>query len=135
MFVPRQIYRRRDLHHQFGGQQQGGVSTPAQFPADAFPSNAGSMSREPSPIQLVPCPVPANDGLRLDEGQRRRFMASRYAGLVVIVSALALMVLKAILPSFDQNGTRPQRMTVNCLWPVSLSSFTTGCIVCGPSCS
>jgi len=32
MFVPRQIYRRRDLHHQFGGQQQGGVSTPARFP-------------------------------------------------------------------------------------------------------
>ena|ERR1019366_3057579 len=32
MFVPGQIYRRRDLHHQFGGQQQGGISTPSRFP-------------------------------------------------------------------------------------------------------
>jgi 5-methylcytosine-specific restriction enzyme A len=28
MFVQGQIYRRRDLHNRFGGQQQGGISTP-----------------------------------------------------------------------------------------------------------
>jgi 5-methylcytosine-specific restriction protein A len=32
MFVPGQIYRRRDLHREFGGQQQGGISTPSKFP-------------------------------------------------------------------------------------------------------
>jgi hypothetical protein len=32
MFVPGQIYRRRDLHNQFGGQRQGGISTPAKAP-------------------------------------------------------------------------------------------------------
>jgi hypothetical protein len=30
-----------------------------------------------------------------------------------------------------QNGTRPHRMMVNSRWPVSLSSLTTGCILCG----
>jgi 5-methylcytosine-specific restriction protein A len=29
MFIQGQIYRRRDLHKEFGGQQQGGISTPA----------------------------------------------------------------------------------------------------------
>ena len=42
----------------------------AQFPADAFSSRAGPMPRKPRPIQLEPCPMPANDGLRLDEDQR-----------------------------------------------------------------
>jgi 5-methylcytosine-specific restriction protein A len=32
MFVQGQVYRRLDLHNQFGGQQQGGISTPADFP-------------------------------------------------------------------------------------------------------
>lgn len=32
MFVPGQLYRRRDLHEQFGSQQQGGISTPAKAP-------------------------------------------------------------------------------------------------------
>jgi 5-methylcytosine-specific restriction enzyme A len=31
--VPEQIYRRRDLHAEFGGQRQGGISTPADAPA------------------------------------------------------------------------------------------------------
>jgi 5-methylcytosine-specific restriction protein A len=30
MFAPRQSYRRRDLHATYGGQQQGGISTPAK---------------------------------------------------------------------------------------------------------
>ena len=29
MFVQGKLYRRRDLHHQHGGQSQGGISTPA----------------------------------------------------------------------------------------------------------
>jgi hypothetical protein len=29
MFVPGTVYRRRDLHETYGGQQQGGISTPA----------------------------------------------------------------------------------------------------------
>jgi hypothetical protein len=32
LFVPGQTYRRRDLHAQYGGQQQGGISTPAHHP-------------------------------------------------------------------------------------------------------
>lgn len=32
MFVPGAVYRRRDLHEQFGGQRQGGISTPRQHP-------------------------------------------------------------------------------------------------------
>ena len=32
MFVPQQTYRRRDLHDQYGGQRQGGISTPNAFP-------------------------------------------------------------------------------------------------------
>jgi 5-methylcytosine-specific restriction protein A len=32
MFDQRRIYRRRDLHDQFGGQRQGGISTPRQHP-------------------------------------------------------------------------------------------------------
>ena len=31
-FDPGIRYRRRDLHHQYGGQQQGGISTPAKHP-------------------------------------------------------------------------------------------------------
>ncbi len=30
MFVQGQVYKRRDLHQQFGGQQQGGISTPSR---------------------------------------------------------------------------------------------------------
>lgn len=32
MFVIGEIYRRRDLHALYGGQQQGGISTPASYP-------------------------------------------------------------------------------------------------------
>lgn len=32
MFVQGQMYRRRDIHAGFGGQQQGGISTPRKFP-------------------------------------------------------------------------------------------------------
>jgi hypothetical protein len=41
-----------------------------QFPADTLPSRPSSMPREPTPIQLEPCPVPANNSLWLDEDQR-----------------------------------------------------------------
>jgi hypothetical protein len=32
MFVPGKLYRRTELHDQFGGQRQGGISTPAKHP-------------------------------------------------------------------------------------------------------
>ncbi len=32
LFVPGQLYRRRTLHERFGGQRQGGISTPAKAP-------------------------------------------------------------------------------------------------------
>jgi len=33
LFVPEQIYnRRRDIHGKYGGQEQGGIITPAQHP-------------------------------------------------------------------------------------------------------
>jgi Domain of unknown function (DUF3883) len=32
VFVPGQTYRRRELHEKFGGQRQGGISTPAKAP-------------------------------------------------------------------------------------------------------
>jgi 5-methylcytosine-specific restriction protein A len=32
MFISGAVYRRRNLHQQFGGQQQGGISTPARQP-------------------------------------------------------------------------------------------------------
>ena len=32
MFVQGQVYRRQDLHRQFGGQYQGGISTPNNYP-------------------------------------------------------------------------------------------------------
>jgi 5-methylcytosine-specific restriction protein A len=32
VFSPGQVYRRRDLHEKFGGQRQGGISTPAKAP-------------------------------------------------------------------------------------------------------
>ena len=41
----------------------------SQVLADASSTHAGSMPREPRPIQLGPCTVPANNGLRLDEDQ------------------------------------------------------------------
>ncbi len=28
LFIPGHMYRRRDLHAQYGGQRQGGISTP-----------------------------------------------------------------------------------------------------------
>src|ERR1700694_1570665 len=42
----------------------------AQFLADAFSARANSTPREPRPIQLEPCTVPANNSLWLDEDQR-----------------------------------------------------------------
>ena len=30
MFIQGHVYRRRDLHDQYGGQRQGGISTPSQ---------------------------------------------------------------------------------------------------------
>jgi hypothetical protein len=41
----------------------------AQFPVDTPSSHTDSMSRKPSPIQLEPCSVPANNGFRLDQDQ------------------------------------------------------------------
>lgn len=32
LFIPGKIYRRRDLHDQYGGQRQGGISTPTGHP-------------------------------------------------------------------------------------------------------
>ncbi len=32
MFQIDQVYKRRDLHEKYGGQQQGGISTPANHP-------------------------------------------------------------------------------------------------------
>lgn len=32
VFIPGQMYRRRELHERFGGQRQGGISTPARAP-------------------------------------------------------------------------------------------------------
>ena len=32
VFSPGQVYRRRELHEKFGGQRQGGISTPAKVP-------------------------------------------------------------------------------------------------------
>lgn len=32
MFEPGEVYRRRDLHARFGGQNQGGISTPREYP-------------------------------------------------------------------------------------------------------
>jgi hypothetical protein len=42
----------------------------AQFLADVFSARANPTPREPRPIQLEPCTVPANDSLWLDEDQR-----------------------------------------------------------------
>jgi hypothetical protein len=41
----------------------------AEFTADALPARANGMPREPGPIQLETGPVPAHNGLRLDENQ------------------------------------------------------------------
>jgi hypothetical protein len=51
--------------------------------------------------------------------------------LLVIVSALALIVPKFVFPSFDQKGTKPQRMMVSSRSSVSAFSRTTGCQLCG----
>lgn len=32
MFIPGKVYRRRDIHAKYKGQQQGGISTPANYP-------------------------------------------------------------------------------------------------------
>lgn len=32
MFTQGHVYRRRDLHDRYGGQRQGGISTPSQYP-------------------------------------------------------------------------------------------------------
>ena len=32
MFIQGHVYRRRDLHDRYGGQRQGGISTPSQYP-------------------------------------------------------------------------------------------------------
>jgi 5-methylcytosine-specific restriction protein A len=32
MFIQGQVYRRRELHDQYGGQRQGGISTPSRYP-------------------------------------------------------------------------------------------------------
>jgi 5-methylcytosine-specific restriction enzyme A len=32
MFIQGHVYRRSDLHNQYGGQRQGGISTPSQYP-------------------------------------------------------------------------------------------------------
>ena len=42
----------------------------AQLLADAFSSYSVQMPRKTRPIQLEPCPMPANNGLRLDKNQR-----------------------------------------------------------------
>ena len=39
----------------------------AQFLANAFSAGPNLASREPRPIELEPCTMPANDSLRLDE--------------------------------------------------------------------
>ena len=41
----------------------------SQFPADTSSSNAGPMPGDPGPVQLKPCPMPANNGLGLDKDQ------------------------------------------------------------------
>jgi 5-methylcytosine-specific restriction enzyme A len=44
LFVPGQVYRRRDLHDRYGGQQQGGISTPSrQNLILLFTSDAGQQ--------------------------------------------------------------------------------------------
>ena len=32
MFVPGEVYKRRELHQRYGGQQQGGISSPKDYP-------------------------------------------------------------------------------------------------------
>jgi len=32
MFIPGKVYRRRELHERYGGQEQGGISTPSRYP-------------------------------------------------------------------------------------------------------
>jgi 5-methylcytosine-specific restriction protein A len=44
MFVQGQVYRRRDLHDRFGGQRQGGISTPTKHNVILlFTSEAGEQ--------------------------------------------------------------------------------------------
>jgi 5-methylcytosine-specific restriction enzyme A len=44
MFVPGQIIRRKDLHASFGGQEQGGISTPASHPFIMLFTGASGLS-------------------------------------------------------------------------------------------
>jgi hypothetical protein len=60
-----------------------------------------------------------------------RWNASRNAGLVLSVSALALIVLKPILPSFAHHGIRPQRIRASSRSSESRLSRTTGWKICG----
>src|SRR5712671_7341112 len=58
--------------------------------------------------------------------QRRRWNASRKAGLFSILSALALMLAKPTLRSLAQNGTRPHRNRSRLRSPALESYRTTG---------
>src|SRR6516162_9625142 len=58
--------------------------------------------------------------------QRRRWNASRNAGLLSIPSALALMFAKPTLRSLAHNGTRPQRRRSRLRSPALRSYRTTG---------
>lgn len=43
-FIVGQIYKRTDLHEKYGGQRQGGISTPAKFPyIFLFTGGSGEM--------------------------------------------------------------------------------------------
>src|ERR1700738_5206084 len=69
---------------------------------------------------MVQLRLPANSRIRTGKNwpksdptgtrQRRRWNASRKAGLPSIPSALALILAKLTLRSFAQNGTKPQRI-------------------------
>jgi hypothetical protein len=63
--------------------------------------------------------------------QRLYLIASRNAGVVVIVSALALMVRSPMLGSLAQYGISPQRISTSSRSPVSRFSLTMGWKVCG----
>jgi hypothetical protein len=41
----------------------------SQFPAHVSSSCLGPMPREPRPVRLEPCPMPANDGVRFNKNQ------------------------------------------------------------------
>lgn len=65
MFIPGQIYRRRDLHRDYGGQQQGGICTPSRFPIVLlFTGESGTQHGYRDGWQ--------NDGLFLYTGEGQR---------------------------------------------------------------